>query len=48
MFEVVTSEEHNPLMDLNRPDFSSISILDFEAKIKLYAHPANNGKVSVS
>ena len=34
-------------MDLSRPDLESINILDFEARVKLFAHPANNGKVSV-
>ena len=48
MYEVKTANSHNPLLDLNRPDFESINILEFEAKLKLYAHPANNGKVSVS
>jgi len=30
------------------PDFESIHIFDFERRIKLYAHPGNNGKVSIS
>ena len=45
MFEVITAA---PFVDQNRPDFESINILHFEALVKLYAHPANNGKVSVS
>ena len=33
--------------DMHRPDFDLINILEFERRVKLYAHPANNGKVSV-
>ena len=34
--------------DCSRPDFEAVNILDFERRVKDYAHPANNGKVSIS
>ena len=33
--------------DFDRPEFDLINILEFERRVKCFAHPANNGKVSV-
>ena len=34
-------------VDVSRLDLSSINILEFENRVKRYAHPINRGKVSV-
>ena len=34
-------------MDLTRIDLESIEILDFERRIKMFAHPVNRGRVTV-
>ena len=34
-------------MDCERPDLESINILEFERLVKLFAHPANYGKVNI-
>ena len=30
-----------------RPAFEEMNILEYEQRIKMYAHPANNGKISI-
>lgn len=30
------------------PDFEHMHVFEFERRVKQYAHPANNGKVSIS
>jgi len=43
MFEIVSTTGS----DRERPDFEQINVLEFERRVKLFAHPANNGKVSI-
>ena len=35
------------LIDTSRLDLADINILDFELRVKRFAHPVNNGKVSI-
>lgn len=40
-------EDSEAMVDLTRLDLSSMRILDFERRVKKYAHPINHGRVTV-
>ena len=45
VFEIVSLPRKKTIID-ERPDLECVNILEFERLVKLFAHPANNGKVN--
>ena len=39
--------EGETMVDISRLDLASVKILDFERRVKKYAHPINKGRVTV-
>ena len=37
---------HISLIESSRPNLDNLDIIDFEQRVKMFAHPANAGKIS--